>query len=161
MSEANASTMTRALKIDRDVATLDDVRIAYVRDLREKAAGRGGDDQAALTRARTREAVAGAQIKETQFLESCGALVPVEQLEPLLEQWVIVARAEVRNAVDKIIADIQGRYDIEIDQSIIDGHIGAAYRLIGAYPGRDSGASQQDANSDAAAGCAEMGTAAG
>jgi hypothetical protein len=160
MSEANASTMTRMLSIDRNLATLDDVRIAYVRDLREKAAGRGGDGQAELTMMRVRESRAKAISLETQNLERTGQLVPVDEIEPLLEQWVIVARAEVGNAVRKILADIQGQHDIDIEQSSVDSHLAAAYRLIGAYPGRNTLSDESDADGDAAASRAEMDTAA-
>lgn len=160
MSESNASTVSRMLRIDRETATLDDVRVAYIRDLREKAAGRGGDGQAELVAARIRESKAKAIGFEVQNLERMGALIPVDELEPALEQWATVARAEVANALSKIIADIQGNYGIDIEQSIVDTHIRNAYSIIGRYPGRDPLSDQSGADGVIDADWSEMDTAA-
>jgi RecB family endonuclease NucS len=43
MSERNLRDVLRGLGIDWPVDSIDSVRVAYIRDLREKAAGRGGD----------------------------------------------------------------------------------------------------------------------
>lgn len=158
MSERNLRDVMRRLDIDWPVE-VDEIRIRYIRDLREKAAGRGGDDQQELTRSRVRESQAKARNLELQNYERVGQLVAVEELEPLLDQWVIMSRTEVSNAVNKIVADIQGQFDIEIDSGLIDEHMSAAYRIIGTYPGRRSGDGQDYAGSDDNAGGRKMDTA--
>nr|VFJ73850.1 MAG: hypothetical protein BECKFW1821C_GA0114237_10556 [Candidatus Kentron sp. FW] len=51
------------LGIDCRESNLSTIRIAYIRDLRETAAGRGGDEQVNLTLQRTRQAEADANLK--------------------------------------------------------------------------------------------------
>lgn len=136
MSESNASSMCRGLGIVWKSSTLADIRTAYIRDLREKAAGRGGDDQAELTRARTRDAVASAKLREVQYYESIGKLVSVDDIEPRLESWATVARAEVHNALNKIIADIEGENEVTINREMIDGYMLSAFAAIGDHPRR-------------------------
>ena len=116
MSERNLRDVLRGLGIDWPVDSIDSVRVAYIRDLREKAAGRGGDDQGELTRARTRDALASAKIREIQFFESTGQLVSVEELEPLLESWATMARSEFINGMNKVVADIEGANDVVVEE---------------------------------------------
>ncbi|WP_292414214.1 MULTISPECIES: hypothetical protein [unclassified Methylophaga] len=109
---------------------------ALFQRLTDEAAGRGGADQAELTRMRIRESMAKAIAMETQNLKDLGLLISVEDLEPMLEQWATVSRSEVSNALMKIVADIEGEHDIAVNQDMVNGHISAAYKLIGDYPGR-------------------------
>lgn len=144
MSEANASTQMRALGVDWKETTLDECRIRYIRDIREKAAGRGGDEQFSLTQARARQAIADATLKELDYFERIGELVAVQDLEPRLAAWAVAIRAEVENAVARIIAHIESKHGIEIDQAAIDGFVCAALDAAAAHP--------LDGDGDAAAG---------
>ncbi len=134
MSERNARTVLNVLQIDWRETTLEKIRISYIRDLREKAAGRGGDNQESLTCARIRESQANAQIKELQYHEAVGDLIPAVEIEPLLDSWAVTARSETTHAMEKIIASIQSKYDIEVDQDLIDEQLGGAYKAIADYP---------------------------
>lgn len=107
---------------------------AYCSNLREVAAGRGGDDQASLTQARARQAIADATLKELDYLERVGELVAVQDLEPRLSAWAVAIRAEVENAVARIIAHIESKHGIEIDQAAIDGIVCAALDAAAAHP---------------------------
>ena len=135
MSDRNLRDVLRSLAIEWP-ADPDDIRIAYIRDLREKAAGRAGEDQVELTRMRIRESRAKTIGMETQNLKDLGLLIAITDLEPMLEQWATVSRSEVSNALMKIVADIEGEHDIAVNQDMVNGHISAAYKLIGDYPGR-------------------------
>jgi hypothetical protein len=136
MSDRNLRDVLRGLGIGWPVESVDDVRVSYIRDLREKAAGRGGDDQAELARARTRDAIASAKMREVQYFESIGKLVSVEEIEPRLESWATVARSEVHNALNKIIADIEGENEVTINREMVDGYMLSAFAAIGEHPGR-------------------------
>lgn len=156
MSDRNLRDVLRGLGMEWP-SDIDDIRVAYIRDLREKAAGRGGDDMAELTRMRIRESKAKAISGEIDNYEKLGLLVSVEEIEPALEQWSVVARSEVGNALNKIIGDIEGQYKIEVDRELlVDGHINAAYRIIGNHPGRTGGGRIHHAGEDAAAGGPEV-----
>jgi len=106
----------------------------YCDRLRDEAAGRGGDEQATLTKSRTREAQANAQLKELQFHKEVSDLIPVSEIEPLLDSWAVTARSETTHAVEKIIAAIQSQHGIEVEQDLIDGQLGAAFAAISDYP---------------------------
>ncbi len=107
---------------------------AYSENLREKAAGRGGEDQAALTRARTIQAQADGQLKELNFHREVKNLVPVDEIEPMLETWATVARSEFQNAINKLIAGIESKHKIQVDAELIDEIITLALASIGNYP---------------------------
>lgn len=144
MSESNASSTMRDLGIDRATADLTACRVAYIRDLREKAAGRGGDDQYNLTQQRARQASADAALKELDYLERTGELVAVKELEPRLASWAVAIRAEVENAVARIVAHIESKHGIEIDQAAVDAIVCAALDAAAAHPldGDDDAASR-------------------
>lgn len=135
MSESNASAIVRDLGIDRETADLAACRVAYIRDLREKAAGRNSD-RTALDAAKTRQAQADAQLKELDYFERVGALVPAAQVAPLVGGWATTARAEVHNAVEKLIAGIESKHGINIEPEFVEDTMGSAYSAIAAYPGQ-------------------------
>lgn len=134
MSERNARDVLKALGIDWQSSSLDDIRIAYIRDLREKAAGRGGEDQQTLTKARAQEAEVNARLKELQYQREIGKLILGEEIEPMLATWAATARSEVGFAVEKLIAGIVSQHGIEVDQDVIDDALSAAYDAISDYP---------------------------
>lgn len=134
LSERKVRDVLQALEIDHREASIDHVRLAYIRDLREKAAGRGGDEHAALTKARTEQALADARMKQLTYHRELGQLVPVSELEPVLAGWAATARSEVQFAVEKLIAAIQSQHGIEIEQQHVDDTIQPALRAIGSYP---------------------------
>lgn len=154
-SQQAVSKLAKKIGLSR-TATNGELLEAIFSRLSDEAAGRGGEAQQELTQARIRESLAKAQSSEISNLQSLGALVAVEDIEPLLEQWATVARAEVANALNKIIADIEGEHDIEIDQDVLNGHINSAYRIIGDYPGRDPASDQADTAGDAEPGGEEV-----
>lgn len=144
MSESNASSLCRAMRVNRKVVTLDEIREKYILDLREKAAGRGGDDQGELTRARIRDTNASANLREIQFFESTGQLVSVDDFEILLSAWATQARSEFINGINKIIGDIEGAHDVQVDREVVDGHSRSALEAVGNYPKRTTGADKNN-----------------
>ena len=153
MSERNARDVLNRLGIDPKQSSLEAIRIAYIRYMRELAAGRGGDEQASLTRARTKQALADSAIKELQYHREMAALVPVEDIEPTLRNWAAMARSEVQYAVEKLVSGIQSRHGIEVDQKLIDDTFTPAFRSVGSYPSQlaqDDGAGGEGVDSPAA-----------
>ena len=128
--------LVRELGVDVKTHSLDEIRVAYIRDLRDKAAGRGGEDAQSLTQARTKQALADARIKDLTYYRELKLLVPVDEIEPLLANWAATARSETTFAVEKLVAAIQSQHRIQIDQQLIDDTVYAAFRSIGSYPAR-------------------------
>lgn len=133
--------------------TLGDWLLAYCERLRTEAAGRGGDDQAALTRARTREAEASAQLKELQIMERAGQLVPGDEIEPQLQAMVTAARTELLALPDALAQELRALYGVEIDASLIEERIHVALAHL-------ADRLQDDLAGDVDAGGAGVGTAA-
>jgi len=134
MSERNLRDVLKKIKLDHRTASVKDITIGYIRHLRHQAAGRGGSHQETSTLAKIRESEANAQLKELDFYTKIKLLVPVEEIEPMLDNWAVLARSEVRNAMDKIIANLESKHGIEIEQGIIDESLGSAFTAIGSYP---------------------------
>ena len=123
MSERNARDVLKALKIDWREATLDDVRVAYIRDIREKAAGRYGATGEGLAEAKTREAMASTELKLLQIEEKSGRLVPMDGVEQALRAMVVAARAEFLTMPEKLRVEIQALHGIDIDVDLIQTHV--------------------------------------
>lgn len=95
----------------------------YCTKLREEAAGRSGDDQQSLTRARTREAEASAELKQIQIAEKAGTLVPLAAVEPGLIAMITAARQELLALPDRLATELRALYGVEIDPSLITERI--------------------------------------
>lgn len=103
---------------------------SYCGKLRDEAAGRGGDDQQSLTRARTRDAEASAELKQLQIHEKAGLLVPVSEVEPGLIAMVTAARQELLALPDGIATEIRALHGIEIDPALITERIHEALQHL-------------------------------
>jgi hypothetical protein len=134
LSERRLRDVLGELGINSKAVSLDVIRVAYIRDLRNKAAGRGGDDQGALSKARTKQALADAAMKELQYYRELKLLVPAAEIEPALREWAAVARGEVQNAVEKLLAAIRSQHGVEMDADAVEGILHPAFRAIAAYP---------------------------
>jgi hypothetical protein len=123
----------------------------YCAHIRELASGRSSD-RTALDQAKTRQAEADAQLKELDYLERTGALVPVAEIEPLLGGWAASARSEMQNAIEKLIAGIESKHGISIESDFVEAITSSAYGAIAAYPGRLAGTADASGAALAAAG---------
>lgn len=130
--------------------TIDKARKDYLEHLRSVAAGRGGDAQFRLTEQRARQAEADAQLKELQYWREVGALVAVDELEPLLSGWATSARAEVENAVDRAITGIESEHGIKVDRAKVEELMGSAFNAIADFPrlNQEEEENEQEADAD-------------
>jgi len=134
MSERNLRDVLIKIKMDHRKHTLDEIRVGYIRYMRDLAGNRGGDEAGNLARARIRESAANAQLKELQFNRDVGLLVPVQELEPLLTSWASAGRVEILAAFQSFAAGITSQHGIEITQDDINDAASAACRIIADYP---------------------------
>lgn len=103
--------------------TLRDWLLAYCERLRLEASGRSGDDNQSLTRARTREAEASAELKQLQIMEKSGTLVSRAEIEPRMNAMVTAARTELLTLPDKLVSEIKALHGIDVDPSLIEDRI--------------------------------------
>ena len=98
------------------------------------AAGRGGDDQGNLTKARARQAIADATLKELQYRREIRDVIAVAELEPSLITWIVGIRSAVENLAARLVALIESKHGIEIDTADVDDLVCTALDAIADYP---------------------------
>lgn len=129
MSPRNLRDVLNALGLDWRTKPLDDIRIAYIRKLREAAAGRN-DDQLAVVRAR-RE-LAEARIKELELAKEYKLIIRTDDVEPLLIGLMTEFQSAVLEAGNKALQAIENTHDVKLDDDLILGHLRAALGTIAA-----------------------------
>lgn len=140
MSERNARDVLNSLAdkhgLERDwwkSTTLDNIRVKYIRDMRDKAAGRGGDDQFNLTKQRAREAEVNSKLKELEYGEKLGQLIVAEEAAAVLIEWATASNREYQSVLSKLVGEIQSVHKIEIDNNLVDNIAGPGFERIQAH----------------------------
>lgn len=100
----------------------------YITKIRDEAGGRNQDER--LINARIRESEMNGNLKELDFLANLNKVIWVEDLEPLMSEFISAIGFQIRSAEDRIIEGIESRYDIELDDDIIREPIRAALTSI-------------------------------
>lgn len=133
MSERNCRDVLKALDIDWTESTLDEIRIAYIRDLREKAAGRGSSQAEALNTARIKESTVKAANGRLAYHEKLGTLVPAADAAMALSDWAGYANREYLGGVEKVIQSMEATHKISVDRDGVNRIVGATVSRIGGY----------------------------
>nr|WP_288358267.1 hypothetical protein [uncultured Pseudomonas sp.] len=133
MSERNCRDVLKALDIDWNVSSLDQIRTAYIRDLREKAAGRGGSQVEALNSARIEESTVKAANGRLTYHEKLGTLVPAADAASALRDWAGFANREYQSGVEKIVQQLEAEHQISIDRDGVSRIAGSTVSRIGGY----------------------------
>lgn len=127
MSDRNARDVLNALAekhgLDRDwwkKSTLDDIRVKFIRDQREKAAGRGGDDQASLTKHRAAESEVKAALMVLEYNEKIKVLVPADDAAAGLMDWCGNSNREYLSGISALVGEIKSVYKIDVDNELVD-----------------------------------------
>lgn len=104
---------------DRGSYSIDDVRLQYIRHLRETAAGRGGSEaQEAKAGSDARRAAALADKAEIDVAEMRRELIPAEQIADAINAAVMIMKTRVRSVPTKVAPQI-GAKDIVLAERII------------------------------------------
>lgn len=133
ISQQQISELMKKLGVDWQAATLDEIRVAYIRNLRSVASGHRSSDGLDLTRERVLTERVDRELKELMVAEKRGTLVNVEQLEPELMNMVGAFRAELLARDDKLKADLDALYDIDLDLKLLNEHTHAALAQLARY----------------------------
>jgi len=113
--------------------SMDDIRRGFILHQREMAAGRGGDQATSLAKARTRESEVNTMHKELQLVKDAGVVVESEIYERELEQAINAARQQLLSISEGLKTEIDARYGIDLDASIIDESIYSALSELAGY----------------------------
>ena len=136
MSERNLRELLRKLGIDHTTTTLDKIRTAYIQDLREKAAGRGGDDQANLTKQRAGESAVNTALKRLDYHERLGSLIHAEDAALVITDWCSTANREYRSGIAKLIGEIQSVLKVEVPNELVENIVSPTVKRIQDHAGR-------------------------
>lgn len=151
ISQQAVSAQLSPLGIDWRNETMATIRLRYLEHLRGIAAGHRSADGIDLTRERALTEKVDRQLKELTLAEKLGQLVNVTQLEPELQRMFGAFRAELLARDDKLKAELDALYGIEIDLSLLTAHTRDALNQLARY---DAGRAPADVAPDAPAGAA-------
>lgn len=151
LSQKNVSELMKRLSIDWQNATLDQIRIAYIQDLRAKAAGHRTDDGLDLVRERVMTERVDRELKQFTLAEKKKELINVAQLEPELVQMVSAFKTELLGRDDKLKVELDAMYGIDVDLQLLNDHTHAAFSHLARY---DAGGTPADRSASGPAGAA-------
>jgi len=120
MSERNLRDVLRTLDIDHKQHTLSEITTAYIRDMREKAAGRGGDDQANLSKARAEESMIKTALARLDYNERLGNLILGEDVAGVMNEWARSTNREIQQGFHKLVGEIQSTYKITVEPKLVE-----------------------------------------
>lgn len=128
MSQQAVSQLMEQLGIDWHVATLDQIRVAYIRRLREQAAGRAASGDLDLAGERAALARAQRERIEMQNDVTRGELAPVILIEEVLTK----AASKVAGILDAIPGMVRRRVPLltSIDIDLIAGEVAKARNTV-------------------------------
>ena len=133
ISQQQVSELMKKLGMDWQAASLDEIRVAYIRQLRGVASGHRSNDGLDLTRERVLTERVDRELKQLLVAEKRGLLVNVEQLEPELMNMISAFRAELLARDDKLKADLDALYGIELDLNLLNEYTLAALSQLARY----------------------------
>lgn len=140
------------LGIDWTTASMDEIRLAYLEHLRGLAAGHRTHDGMDLTRERAMTEKVDRELKELALAEKRGQLVNVAQLEPELTRMVVAFRTELLASDDKLKAEIDAFYGIDLDLAFLNEHTRNSLRQLARYDPEHQGDAASSGEAGGAAG---------
>lgn len=144
MSVRNCRTLLRKLSDKHGLeqnfwaeSTLTYIRVLYIKDLRETAAGRGGaENQASMAAAKTAEAVAKTALTRIAYHREIGNLIESKEAAAVIDDWCAYANREYGGCTVKLIGEVQSAHKIEIDETLVNNVVGPAIERVSAYAGK-------------------------
>jgi len=133
MSERNARDVLKGLDLDWQAAGLDEIRTAYIRDLRGKAAGRGGSQLEQLNRARIDDLQQKSANGRLAYHEKLRSLIPVSDAERVLSDWASFANREYLGGLERILQEIENVQKLTVDRTVVAKVAGPTTERIAGY----------------------------
>lgn len=124
--------------------------LAYCARQRAEAGGRAGEDQQALTKARTREALAKAEAQEIANLEKSKVLVATADVEPLMVTMFEGTREQILNELEKAVEHIESKYKISLEEAELVARVRLALESAVGHAGQLSKAIRSSVQADSA-----------
>ncbi|WP_186123655.1 MarR family transcriptional regulator [Burkholderia gladioli] len=142
LDQSAVSRFVDKVRLDYKAASIDEIRIAYIRHLREVAAGRTSETGIDLVAERAMTERVDRQIKLLTLAEKRGQLVDAAQLERAYGQMAGAFQTELLALPDKLVQELRTLYDVEVDVEWLNEHIYGCLEQLSRYepdgPGGDS-----------------------
>lgn len=151
ISQQAVSAQMEPLGIDWRNETMERIRLRYLEHLRSVAAGHRSADGMDLARERALTEQVDRELKQLTLAEKKGQLVNVAQLEPELQRMVVAFRTELLARDDKLKAEIDAVYGIDLDPAFIQEHTRNALAQLARYDVSGAGSAVQAGPGDGAA----------
>jgi len=150
LSQAEVSKHMAELGIDWRTATLDEIRVAYIRKVRAVAAGHKSHDGMDLTRERVLTEQVERELKQYELAEKKGQLVNVEHLEAELVQMFMAFKTELLARDDKLKTELDALHGIDVDAQLLEDHTNAILQQLARYDPERAGISAPSGEADGA-----------
>lgn len=151
LAQQQVSELMALLQIDWRTASMDAIRVAYIRQIRAQAAGHrsaSGDD---LVAERVKTERVSRELMLLNLAEKQGTLIHVEQLRPMYSQMVGSFKTELLALPDKLKAELDALHGINVDAELLNAHVRAALEQLSRYDPGDSRAADGAGEEPAAA----------
>lgn len=150
ISQQAVSKTLSKMKVEWKEKSLDEIRLAYIRRLREIAAGHASiDGSYDLNRERAMTERVDRELKLYQLAEKKGELINVADLYSELETVFVGMRQEMLSRDDKLKSELDTLYGVNIDISILNEYTTNALEHLSGYLSRHQCAPAEDGNAAA------------
>lgn len=106
------------------------------------------NDKSALAEAKTEQALGDAALKRIMVNEKLGVLIAKEDALKTLVDWASYTNRQIKEGIDRFIADIQSAHSIEIDKEMRLKYVSTTTERVRGYALKLAGDSD-DSNRDA------------
>ncbi|WP_082717481.1 MULTISPECIES: helix-turn-helix domain-containing protein [Burkholderia] len=152
LERSTVSRLVDRLNIDYRTASMDEIRMAYLRHLREMAAGRASETGIDLVAERAMTERVDREIKLLTLAEKKGQLVNAAQLEQAYGQMVGAFQTELLALSDKLVQELRALHDVEIDLEWLNEHMYGCLEQLSGYDRDGSDGDSADRAAAASAG---------
>lgn len=150
MDQGAVSRHLGVLGLDWKTASMDEIRLAYLKHLRAVAAGHQSADGVDLTYERAMTERVDREIKLLTLAEKRGQVVNLEQLEPELSRMVGAFRTALLARDDKLKAEVDALYGINLDLALLNDFTRSALSQLARYDAERGGFAQSPGGTDGA-----------
>ncbi|WP_186191436.1 MarR family transcriptional regulator [Burkholderia gladioli] len=123
LDQSAVSRFVDKIGLDYRDATIDDVRLAYIRHLREMAAGRGSGAGLDLVAERAKTEIVERELKLLALAEKKRELVNAQQLERVYGEMVTAFQIELLAFPDSLAQELRTLYGVDVDVEWLNEHI--------------------------------------
>jgi len=115
--------------------TLKEWLLQYSQRMRDQAAGRGGNDQVNLTRARSDEAVMKTAKMRLEYSREIGVLIYTKDAADAINDWCRFGNREWSQGTHRLVSEIQNKHGIEVDNELVESIVGPTTERIKDHAG--------------------------